>query len=797
MIKEAEMRLIECYIENFGKICKQNFKFDKEFNCISGDNGMGKTTLAAFIKAMLYGFNETKKASLEENDRKHYLPWQGGTCGGSLTFSIGERVYRIERSFGAKAADDTLAVYDTATGRACLDFGENPGESIFGIDADGFERTVFLSERALTPKSDNKSISAKLSDLVGCDGDIGGMDQALKTLEERRKFYYKKGGAGEIGNTHARIIEVTRKLERLAEIEIDLESTEKDIIILGTQLKEAREEEAKILKEREALTLKAAGSDARERLTLVEKELKDAKERQSRVAEIFCGNIPSSEEIDRARDKASELKSLLCSTPESAEEKRYKHLRAKYDGSLEKSDIDNAKATLARLSEARAKGNDPTLLRARRVFANRIPEKSEIERIGLLLSKAKGFPLALVFYAVFAIVGVLGIIINPIIAVIGLVGLMLTAVVDVTVNGKKKKANKEKINSFFISVCGTEAKDKDEAEERLADMTRLLPIIIEAEKQNSSEELLASLKWISDSLGGQPIEEIIREYDEYTQLAIAYKYIITEKEAKAVRARELSAEVEAFAKRFKTCTTDIYGELRVALTEYLSLEAIIKTKTAELNSLTEQTKTRESSEQEAKAGLKLLNERKTAIDERIADLSRQITLKERTARGYQDELDEKDTLFMSKAELEEQYKKYDEHYAILQKTKKYLTEARDNMTSKYLGKTKAGFLKYTEIIGGIVGESFEMDTDFGVTKQEGASTRTVEAYSRGTRDLFNLASRLALVDSLYEREKPFIILDDPFTAFDDGKTEAALKLMREFAKDRQVIYFTCSSSRSI
>ena len=51
--------------------------------------------------------------------------------------------------------------------------------------------------------------------------------------------------------------------------------------------------------------------------------------------------------------------------------------------------------------------------------------------------------------------------------------------------------------------------------------------------------------------------------------------------------------------------------------------------------------------------------------------------------------------------------------------------------------------------------------------------------------------------TLYEGEKPLIILDDPFTAFDDGKTEAALKLMREFAKDRQVIYFTCSSSRSI
>ena len=138
-----------------------------------------------------------------------------------------------------------------------------------------------------------------------------------------------------------------------------------------------------------------------------------------------------------------------------------------------------------------------------------------------------------------------------------------------------------------------------------------------------------------------------------------------------------------------------------------------------------------------------------------------------------------------------------ERYDTVILTKKYLTIAKDNMTSKYLGKTKSGFIKYAEKIGGIIGESFEMDTDFGITKQEGATTRGVEAYSRGTRDLFNLAARLALVDSLYEKESPFIILDDPFTAFDDKKTSAALKLLRDLGRDRQIIYFTCSKSRSV
>ena len=35
------MKIIECYIENFGKISKQKFEFKDGLNCISGDNGMG------------------------------------------------------------------------------------------------------------------------------------------------------------------------------------------------------------------------------------------------------------------------------------------------------------------------------------------------------------------------------------------------------------------------------------------------------------------------------------------------------------------------------------------------------------------------------------------------------------------------------------------------------------------------------------------------------------------------------------------------------------------------------------
>ena len=126
------MKLIECYIESFGKIKDKRITFTDGLNCIKDDNGSGKTTLSVFIKVMLYGMSDTKKASLEENDRKHYLPWDGSAARGSLTFEADGKQYRIERFFAPKPADDTFALYDCSTGKPSSDYSERVGEELFG-----------------------------------------------------------------------------------------------------------------------------------------------------------------------------------------------------------------------------------------------------------------------------------------------------------------------------------------------------------------------------------------------------------------------------------------------------------------------------------------------------------------------------------------------------------------------------------------------------------------------------------------------------------------------------------------
>ena len=45
------------------------------------------------------------------------------------------------------------------------------------------------------------------------------------------------------------------------------------------------------------------------------------------------------------------------------------------------------------------------------------------------------------------------------------------------------------------------------------------------------------------------------------------------------------------------------------------------------------------------------------------------------------------------------------------------------------------------------------------------------------------------------RERPPLILDDPFTNLDDGKIEGAMHFLKEAGRHYQILYFTCSITR--
>lgn len=189
------MKLISCYIENFGGLHRFSLSFDSGITVVERPNGFGKTTLAEYIRAMFYGFPRAGQ-SLEKNIRKKYHPWQGGKCGGNLVFSRGGKTYRMERTFGQTPKQDTFRLYDLETNRESQDFSENIGAELFHLDADSFVRSTYLPQIHVSGPLTTDSIRAKLSNLVEDTNDINRYEKAIDALKKKRASYLPYKGQG-------------------------------------------------------------------------------------------------------------------------------------------------------------------------------------------------------------------------------------------------------------------------------------------------------------------------------------------------------------------------------------------------------------------------------------------------------------------------------------------------------------------------------------------------------------------------------------------------------------------------
>ena len=211
------MKLTGLYIAGFGNLQDFTYEFSEGVNVISAPNGWGKSTFAAFLRAMFYGLGDSRARSVAENARKRYSPWSGGSFGGSLEFEANGKHYRIERFFGAKESEDTFTLYALETGKQSEDFTENIGEEMFGIDADGFCRTVFMDASAhihgKVEKNANNSINTKLNNLLQAENDLGSFEQAMDALIRRKRKYKTTGERGEIYAGERRLIELQRQIE--------------------------------------------------------------------------------------------------------------------------------------------------------------------------------------------------------------------------------------------------------------------------------------------------------------------------------------------------------------------------------------------------------------------------------------------------------------------------------------------------------------------------------------------------------------------------------------------------------
>lgn len=234
------MKLISCYIENFGKLSNASFDFEKDITSINEENGFGKTTLSVFIKSMFYGLDYKRKKELY--DRTRYLPWNNLKCGGYLIFEINDIVYRIERTFGKTNKTDTFNLYNEKTHTISYDYSENIGEEIWGVDKESFENTAFINL-----KNDSNLLTEIISSKLNDSTQTQNVDEYQKTYDlldkKATELYSKRGNKGlipqkqdELNSYKRQLLDCDineREIERINKqikiIDEDIKDTEKDI----------------------------------------------------------------------------------------------------------------------------------------------------------------------------------------------------------------------------------------------------------------------------------------------------------------------------------------------------------------------------------------------------------------------------------------------------------------------------------------------------------------------------------------------------------------------------------------
>ncbi len=204
------MKIVNVSVVAFGKLQSVNLSFNSSVNVLQNKNAFGKTTFAAFVRAMLYGLNYsyTKEGDERVNDVTRYCPWGfGGKFGGSMTVEHNGATYRIERFFGGTARAEVLSVTNESTG-AAVDVSGGVGEYFLGLTADSYDRSTYFPQEAVELAT-NENLDGRLANLV----DSADYDKVQeKLLAYRRQKRAGRGVGGTIAQLDNEIFDLQRKL---------------------------------------------------------------------------------------------------------------------------------------------------------------------------------------------------------------------------------------------------------------------------------------------------------------------------------------------------------------------------------------------------------------------------------------------------------------------------------------------------------------------------------------------------------------------------------------------------------
>ena len=869
------MRLISCHIENFGKLHDFDMTFSDGLNVVCRENGWGKTTLAAFIKAMLYGLDGERKHSIEENERKRFSPWQGGIFGGRLDFVSGGKKYSVTRTFGESPSKDTFELRDIGTNLVSRDFSDRLGEELFRLNSASYYRSIFFGQNDC-PTVSTDDIHAKIGDLADNTGDMNSYEAAetrlakqinrlspnrvtgsvyllsLETAELRRRVAEGNRLDEMIAENEKENAQTTHQKRLLIDKKSDLERTQKRAILLHKlsirrgeweRLKKASSEAKNDLEAAESLFPNGVPGEETIRSSLhkavemksaeclmtsyelseeEENKLEDAKRR-------FDSHPPVQEEIERYLGEEQELRRISEKHDRlrlNSEERK----RLDYLISLFASDDISPDELAARWNERAGKLH---ALSSKRDALDAVTEsygkyrKSSRRRSAILI--AAGILLlavGAVLFMLFSNIWLLSVSVAGGFAVaMGILSSVISRMTK-TPDEMLRLRNDigydegviEQIGSTIAEYLTSHGKTYSEQFacvmlQELSGDRRDLDMLVK--KSESAESFLSNSRFneLSESIKGylskysvipddkrlsDQLYELRESALEYEQLkAKKEKYYESEQNYASITL-ELKNYIASIGYDAGESIPDTLQQIRDRVSDYLKLRQQYSSASAELSAFEKSVDTGAlaSFAEESLPSLESVAEEISACSEEIERLSESLNSIKKTGEELNEAFsrweDDKSALAEKTKQLESERKKYQ----LLKRTKELLRRAKEQMTAKYIEPVSSGFRRYYELLSGEPSDNYLIDADIRVTVEKQGRQRETEALSAGYRDLTGICLRLALVDAMYRGEKPTLIMDDPFTNLDDEKTAASAKLLYAVSESYQIIYFTCSASRS-
>ena len=182
---------------NFGKLQGQTLELKDGLNIIQAPNETGKSTWCAFLTAMLYGINsrERDKAGFIA-EKNRYAPWAGGAMLGRLDCTVhGEEISLLRATRRASAPMAEFKALYAGTGTVIPDLtGENCGEKLLGVSREVYERSAFIRQAGLAISQD-AGLEKRIASLITSGEEGTSYTEAAEALKKQlnRRRHNKTG----------------------------------------------------------------------------------------------------------------------------------------------------------------------------------------------------------------------------------------------------------------------------------------------------------------------------------------------------------------------------------------------------------------------------------------------------------------------------------------------------------------------------------------------------------------------------------------------------------------------------